>query len=114
MLNMGMGKIWGFLQPYVTMQGARRIVVKACGDSFTNWNGDVDPARLAYVVPLVGSVLFFALTIYDTLKLHRFDSMSFSAGLVAISGSVLSAAAGVRWKQNSEAPMPPPDDTPKC
>jgi hypothetical protein len=32
--------------------------------------------------------------------------MSFSTGIVAISGSVMAAAGGVRIKQNSEAPFP--------
>jgi hypothetical protein len=32
--------------------------------------------------------------------------MSFSTGIVAISGSVMAAAGGVRWKQGSEVPMP--------
>jgi hypothetical protein len=99
--------MWQTLKNLVTLATARALLKKTAGDIFTNWNGDVDPARLiGYGFVMLGGLEFLALTLYDTLRSHHFDSMSFSTGIVAISGSVMAAAGGVRIKQNSEAPFP--------
>jgi hypothetical protein len=99
--------MWQTLKNLVTLANARALLKKTAGDIFTNWNGDVDPARLiGYGFVMLGGLEFLGLTLYDTLRSHHFDSMSFSTGIVAISGSVMAAAGGVRWKQGSEVPMP--------
>lgn len=101
--------LWARVLPIITLAQARRLTVKTFSDMFTNWNGDVDPARLVgYGFVMLGGFQFLALSLYDTLKNHAFNYMGFSTGLVAISGAITAAAAGVRWKQGSEAPMPPP------
>jgi hypothetical protein len=114
--------IWNKIEPYLTLRSLRQLIKKACGDMFTNWNGDVDPARLVgYGFVILGGAEFLALALYDSLKNHTFNYMGFSTGLVAISGAITAAAAGVRLKQLAEAPMPPvgstvfnPPDAPSC
>jgi hypothetical protein len=102
--------MWQTLKNLVTLANTRALIKKTCGDVFTNWNGDVDPARLfGYGFVMLGGFEFLALTLYDTLRSHHFDSMSFSAGMASISAAVMAAAGGVRWKQGSEVPMPPRD-----
>lgn len=99
-----------WLSDAVTLKRTRQLIAKTCGDMFQNWNGDYDPARLiGYGFVLLCGFVFIALTIYDTLKNHAFNSLAFSTGCVAISGQALAAAWGVKLKQNSEVPMPPPD-----
>lgn len=104
-------KLWAWLKPYVTLRYLRALIKKTFGDMFTNWNGDVDPARLVgYGFVMLGGLEFLGLSLYDTLKNHAFNYIGFSTGLVAISGAITAASAGVRWKQMSEAPMPPAGD----
>lgn len=99
-----------WLRDKVTMKQTRALIAKTCGDMFQNWNGDYDPARLiGYGFVLLCGFVFIALTIYDTLKNHQFNSLAFSTGCVAISGQALAAAWGVKLKQNSEVPIPPPE-----
>jgi hypothetical protein len=99
-----------WLHSRVTFEQTRALIAKTCGDMFQNWNGDYDPARLiGYGFVLLCGFVFIALTIYDTLKNHQFNSIAFSTGSVAISGQALAAAWGVKLKQNSEVPMPPPE-----
>lgn len=98
-----------WLKARLTMEETRKVIAKATGDMFQNWNGDYDPARLiGYGFVLLCGLVFIGLTIYDTLRNHAFNSMAFSGGCVAISGQALAAAWGVKIKQNSETPMPPP------
>jgi hypothetical protein len=99
-----------WLRDKITMKETRALIAKTFGDMFQNWNGDYDPARLiGYGFVLLCGFVFIALTIYDTLKNHSFNSLAFSGGCVAISGQALAAAWGVKLKQNSEIPMPPPE-----
>jgi hypothetical protein len=111
---------------YVTLQAVRqwmltnlaalwRFFAKVTSDMFSNWNGDVDPARaIGYLIVLMFSVIFAWLTILDTYWHHSFNSMAFSAGVGVIAVQVIAAAAGVRIKQSSEIPMTPKaeDETP--
>lgn len=100
--------LWARAVPYITFAQTRRLTAKTFSDMFTNWNGDVDPARLVgYGFVMLGGLQFLGLSLYDTLKNHAFNYVGFSTGLVAISGAITAAAAGVRWKQMAEAPMPP-------
>lgn len=99
-----------WLHARLTLQKTRALIAKASGDMFQNWNGDYDPARLiGYGFVLVCGLVFIALTIYDTLRNHQFNSLAFSSGSVAISGQALAAAWGVKIKQPAEIPMPPPE-----
>lgn len=114
-------KIWARIKPYVTLQifltfitneltMILGFIAKVCGDLFTNWNGDVDPARLfPYLFTAACGIVFLWLSWLDTVWHHSFNSMAFSAGAVAIATQFVAAAAGVRIKQSSEVPMPPPD-----
>lgn len=117
-------KIWAKIGPYVTLkifvdfitEELKMIlgfISKVCGDMFTNWNGDVDPARLIpYLFCALCGMMFLWLTYLDTIWKHEFNSMAFSAGAVAIGGQFVAAAVGVRIKQSSEIPMPPEGPTP--
>jgi hypothetical protein len=111
--------LWVRIKPYVTLQMFVNFIVqelrmlysfiaKICGDMFTNWNGDVDPARLiGYLIVIIFAVLFIWLTILDTFWHHSFNSMAFSTGAGVIAVQLLAAAGGVRIKQSSEIPLPP-------
>lgn len=102
-----------WLHERLTWKRTRAVIAKACGDMFANWNGDIDPARLVgYGWVLLFGMVFIALSIYDTLKHQSFNSIAFATGGVAIAGQILAAAWGVRLKQNSEVPMPPPSVPP--
>jgi hypothetical protein len=112
-------KIWARIGPYVTLKifvtflqeelsMILSFIAKVCGDMFTNWNGDVDPARLfPYLFTALCGIVFLWLSWLDTIWHHNFNSMAFSAGAVAIATQFVAAAAGVRIKQSSEIPMPP-------
>ncbi len=117
--------LWIRIKPYVTLQifvsfiieeltMIGQFIAKVCGDMFTNWNGDVDPARLfPYLFTALCGIVFLWLSWLDTMWHHSFNSMSFSAGAVAIATQFVAAAAGVRIKQSSEVPMPPQEGMPQ-
>jgi hypothetical protein len=112
-------KLWARIGPYVTLQILVNFIKeefsmifafisKVCGDMFTSWNGDVDPARLIpYILCGLFGIFFLWFTWLDTYWHHAFNSMAFSTGAVAIGAQFVAAAGGVRIKQSSEIPMPP-------
>ena len=111
-MNARIKAILQWITDSLTLKRTRQLIAKTCADMFQNWNGDYDPARLiGYGFVLLCGAVFIALTVYDTLKNHQFNSMAFSTGSVAISGQALAAAWGVKLKQNSEVPLPPPSIT---
>jgi hypothetical protein len=108
-MNEKLATLMKWMRDRITLVRTRQVIAKACGDMFQNWNGDYDPARLiGYGWCLLFGMVFIALTVYDTLHNKAFNSMAFSTGGVAIAGQIFAAACGVRVKQNSEVPMPPP------
>jgi hypothetical protein len=114
-------KLWARIGPYVTLQVLVKFIqeelsmvfafiAKVCGDMFTSWNGDVDPARLIpYLLCGLFGVFFLWFTYLDTIWHHSFNSMAFSAGAVSLGAQFVAAAGGVRLKQSSEIPMTPDD-----
>jgi hypothetical protein len=88
--------------------GIFQEVRKLVHDCLTSANGDYDPARVVgYLVVVFGALEFLALSAYVTIKDGKFDSMQYSAGLVAIAGVLVAAAAGV-WLKRATENLPAP------
>ncbi len=80
-------------------------------DCMTSANGDFDPARvIGYGVVVIGALVFFGLTIYNTIINRTFDGGDFAAGLSSVSAAVVAAGAGVWLKKDTEIPYTPPEN----
>ncbi|WP_144106785.1 hypothetical protein [Paraburkholderia sp. BCC1886] len=99
-------RLWRKTKAIITLKRIRHTIWKVCTDCFTNWNGDFDPARLVYALILLYGLAFLWMSIWDTHVHHVFNQMGFATGASALAVQMIAAAAGVRLKQNAEAPFP--------
>lgn len=87
-------------------------IKRVINDCATSANGDYDPARvIGYGFVVLGGLFFLGLTTYDTVVKQSFDSAGFASGLLAISGAIVAAGAGVWLKKDTE--IPPKEQTPE-
>lgn len=78
---------------------------KFFNDIFTNVHGNYDPAYVfGYGYVFIGANVFIGLSIYDTIKNGKFDSINYAAGLATVSTTLVAAAAGVSLKKSAENP----------
>ena len=81
-------------------------IKRVVSDCATSANGDYDPARvIGYGFVVLGGLFFLGLTVYDTVVKQSFDSGGFASGLLAISGAIVAAGAGVWLKKDTEVPL---------
>lgn len=85
------------------MATIREVFSKVLSDCLTSQAGDYDPARVfGYGIVFLGGLVYLFLSIWMAIKEGKFNGLEFAGGLVAISGAMTTAAAGVYLKRATE------------